>query len=172
MADSAPVSTPTFARRARRALPATGAIYGTILVTALVADLSEDPDYSDADIVISVVSTALVFWLAHVYASVLGTRLKGDTHRLRVLARHAALEEGPLILAAVVPCAVLLLGIAGVWSRDVSVSIAIGLGIASLFVYGARFARRLGHGLPVAAMSGALNALAGVVIVILKILIH
>lgn len=164
------MSTP--ARPARAPLHVTGAIYGTILVTALVAGLSEDPDYDDEDIVISVVSTAIVFWLAHVYARVLGERLDGDRHRLRALVRTAAGAEAPLVAAAVLPCAALLLGIAGAWSRNTSVTVAISIGVASLFAYGFRFGRRLDHGLATATLIGAANALAGGVIVVLKILIH
>jgi hypothetical protein len=164
------VSTP--ASPARGPLSATGAIYGTILVTALVAGLSEDPDYSDEDILISVVATAIVFWLAHVYAHVLGDRLEGGTHRLRELVRTAAGAESPLVYAAVLPCAALVLGLAGAWSRNTSVTIAVWLGVASLAAYGFRFGRRLGHGIPTSTLSAVANAFAGVVIVILKIVIH
>ncbi len=157
---------------ARQTVHATGAIYGTILVTALVAGLSEDPDYDPEDILISVLATAIVFWLAHAYARVLGDRLDGDQRGARALTRSALAAEWSLIQAALLPGAALLLGIAGVWSRNVSVSVAIGLGVASLFAYGFLFARRLRRGLAGALLTATLNALAGVTIVILKVLIH
>jgi hypothetical protein len=151
---------------------AAGAIYGTLLVTALVAGLSEDPDYSPTDILISVVSTAIVFWLAHAYARVLGERLDGDRRGARALIRTALAGEWPLIQAAVLPCAALLLGVAGAWSRNASVNVAIGLGVGALFAFGFRFARQLRRHLPAALLAGAFNALAGGVIVALKIAIH
>jgi positive regulator of sigma E activity len=151
---------------------AAGAIYGTLLVTALVAGLSEDPDYSPTDILVSVVSTAVVFWLAHAYARVLGERLEGDRRGARALIRTAAADEWPLMQAAVLPSAALLLGVAGAWSRNASVNVAIGVGVASLFTFGFLFARRLHRHVPAALLAGAFNALAGGVIVALKIAIH
>ena len=49
------------------------AIYGYILATSLVAAFSEDDDYSTTEVAVSVFVTGLVFWLAHVYASLLGS---------------------------------------------------------------------------------------------------
>jgi hypothetical protein len=149
-----------------------GAIYGTILVTALVAGLSEDPDYDAAEILVSVVSTAIVFWLAHVYARVLGARLDGDRRPARALTRSALVAEWPLMQSAALPCAALLLGVAGAWSRNTAVTVALSLGVASLFTYGVLFARRLHRALAGALLTGAVNALAGGVIVVLKVLIH
>jgi positive regulator of sigma E activity len=149
-----------------------GAIYGTILVTALVAGLSEDEDYDAAEILVSVVATAIVFWLAHVYARALADRLGGDRRPAREITRSALAAEWPLMQSAALPCAALLLGVAGVWSRNVAVTVAISLGVASLFAFGFLFARRLHRGLGGAVVTGAVNALAGVTIVVLKILIH
>src|SRR5436309_15320931 len=104
-----------------RAPRVTSAIYGTILVTALVAGLSEDPDYGSVDILASALTTAAIFWLAHVYAGVLGERLAGDERGTSTLTWAAMGEEWPLIQAAALPCAALLLSAAGVYSRDIGV---------------------------------------------------
>jgi hypothetical protein len=158
---------------AKRPVPrASEEIYGTILVTALVAGLSEDRDYGSVDIVVSVLSTAAVFWLAHVYARALGQRLGGDTRGTAALARDAMVAEWALIQSALAPCLALLLAVAGAYSRDTGVSVAIGLGVFSLFGFGFRFARRLHREVVGAALSGAVNALAGLVIVALKVAIH
>jgi len=45
------------------------AIYGNVLATSLVVAFSEDNDYSTTEIAVSVLVTGLVFWIAHVYAS-------------------------------------------------------------------------------------------------------
>ena len=50
-------------------------IYGTILITALVAGLSETEDIDAWQILVSVTVTTLVFWAAHVYAEVLSQQL-------------------------------------------------------------------------------------------------
>jgi len=150
---------------------ATGAIYGTILVTALVAGLSEDPDYTSRDILESVLVTAAVFWLAHVYARVLGERVGGDERGARALTRAAMVEEWPLLQAAALPCAALLLAVAGLFSRNTGVNLAIGLGVPSLFVFGFLCARRLHRPVMGALLTGGINALAGLVIIVLKLLI-
>jgi hypothetical protein len=160
------------AREVKPLRHATGAIYGTILVTALVAGLSEDPSYGSTDILASVLSTTVVFWLAHVYARVLGRRLEGDPRGTGELTREAMADEWPLIQAGALPCAALLLSAAGAYSRDAGVDLGIGLGVASLFGFGFLFARRLGGGVAGAWLAGAVNALAGLVIVALKVAIH
>jgi positive regulator of sigma E activity len=157
--------------RVEQGVRATGAIYGTILVTALVAGLSEDPDYNSRDILESVLITAAVFWLAHVYARVLGERVGGDERGARTLTWAAMLEEWPLLQAAVLPCVALLLGVAGLYSRNSSVNVAIGLGVASLLAFGFLFARRLRRPLMGALLTGGVNAVAGLVIIVLKLLI-
>ena len=51
------------------------AIYGQILSTAVVATLSEDEEYSVLDVLLAVVVSTLVFWIAHVYAESAAQRL-------------------------------------------------------------------------------------------------
>jgi hypothetical protein len=155
-----------------RAPRVTSAIYGTILVTALVAGLSEDPDYGSVDILASALTTAAIFWLAHVYAGVLGERLAGDERGTSTLTWAAMGEEWPLIQAAALPCTALLLSAAGVYSRDTGVDLGIGLGVASLFAFGFVLGWRLHRGLAGATLAGAISGLAGVVIVALKLIIH
>lgn len=148
------------------------AIYGTILVTALIAGLSEDPGYGNTDILISVVTTMLVFWAAHVYAEVLGSQARSDDPwGLRTI-RDAMLEERPLLEAGALPCFALVLGAVNAYQRDTSVRIAIGLGVVLLFVFGFVFARRLRHSLAGAILAGGFNGLVGVVIVVLKLILH
>jgi hypothetical protein len=148
------------------------AIYGTILATALIAGLSEDPGYGNTDILISVVTTVLVFWLAHVYAEVLGSQAReGDPWGFGII-RDAMVGEGRLLEASALPCFALVLGAVNAYPRDTSVRIAIGLGVASLFVFGFMFARRLRRSFWGAALAGAVNGSVGVVIVVLKLLLH
>jgi hypothetical protein len=148
------------------------AIYGTILVTALIAGLSEDPSYGNTDILISVVTTVLVFWVAHVYAEVLSSQARRDDPWGFRIVRDAMVGERPLLQAATLPCAILLLGAMNVYPRDTSVGVAIGFGVASLFVFGFAFARRLRHSFWGGVLAGAFNGGVGVVIVVLKLLLH
>ena len=56
-----------------------GAIYGTVIVTALVAGLSENDSLSEAEIVVGVVATMLAFWLAHAYGTLVARGTQGGT---------------------------------------------------------------------------------------------
>ena len=53
-----------------------GAIYGTILATSVVAGLSEGSQVDHGPGALVVLATSLVFWIAHVYAGVLGQHLE------------------------------------------------------------------------------------------------
>ncbi|MDX6650763.1 MAG: hypothetical protein QOJ97_2714, partial [Solirubrobacteraceae bacterium] len=59
------------ASREDRRVNLAGTIYGTVIATALVAGLSEDPDLSPGEIAVSVLSTMIAFWIAHAYAELL-----------------------------------------------------------------------------------------------------
>ncbi len=51
-------------------------IYGTILVTAVVAGTAADDEITALSGALVVLVTTLVFWLAHAYANALALRLK------------------------------------------------------------------------------------------------
>ena len=53
---------------------ASSAIYGTILVTAVIVALSEDPNASARELAEAVATTTVVFWLAHAYSDYIGRR--------------------------------------------------------------------------------------------------
>ena len=149
-----------------------GAIYGQILVTAVVATLSEEDDISAGETFAAVAVTMLVFWLAHVYAESVAKRL-GRGEPLKVgevwtIARY----EWPIAQAAVPALLVLGIGSLGLLSRDASVAIAIGLGVAELLGWGFIIARRSGMS-PLATLgSVAMNGAFGLAIVVLKVVVH
>jgi hypothetical protein len=149
-----------------------GAIYGTILVLAVIAALSEDDETSTGAIMLAVLATSLVFWLAHVYADVLAERAAGVTGTIRQLVRSAARREWPLIEAALAPCAPLLLGVAGVFSHNTAVTLALIVGLVDLFAWGYTGGRAW-HESRLAALLSALVAVAlGTVMVLLKGQLH
>ena len=76
-------------------------IYGTILITALVAGLSEDHGIDAWRILVSVTGTAIVFWLAHVYAEVLSQRLAAGRSLSWAETGKAMGEELPMIQAGI-----------------------------------------------------------------------
>jgi hypothetical protein len=149
----------------------TGAVYGQILVTAIVATLSEDHGISAGELLFWVVVTMLVFWLAHVYAEGVGRRLGRDTDLGFRDVRELAKDELPELQAALPAVAALTLGWLGALSRDTSVDLAIGLGVAALGGWGFVIARRSGLS-PWGTLTAVLvNGVFGLAIVGMKVLI-
>jgi hypothetical protein len=147
-----------------------GAIYGTILSTALIAAYSEDQSSDPLQVAAAVLVTALVFWLAHAYSG--------------VLARSADLDEGiglvpselarqwPIVSGSVPPVLPLLLAPMGVCSDYTAEQLAIAAGIALLGAVGMVIALRRGRG-PLGILIGAAeSAVFGIIVVGLKALIH
>ena len=148
------------------------AIYGLILSTAVVAAVSEDEDIDVGYVFVTVAVTAVVFWVAHVYAHFTAARMVDGAgvsgeERSRILRRQA-----PLMLGAVPALAALAVGWVGLISTETAVDLAIGLGVAALASCGFVMARRAQLSplwtILVTAFSGAL----GLVMVGLKLLVH
>ena len=148
------------------------AIYGYILATSLVAAFSEDDDYSTTEVAVSVFVTGLVFWLAHVYASLLGERYVAGRRLTRSEIGAEFYAEWPLVQAFIPSIAVLLLGTIGLLSDDTAVWLAIAVGLAALLLWSLEIGRRERLSpLELAAM-GLVNGLFGAAVVVLKVVVH
>jgi hypothetical protein len=149
-----------------------GAIYGTILATSVVAGLSESGQVGKAPAAAVVLGTSVVFWIAHVYAGVLGLHLERRRGLSFELVRGVMTHEWPILVSGVPPAVVLALGSLGFYDRATGYAIAIGVGVLSLVLWGVAYAREQGYGLVGILVAGGLNGLLGVVIVGLKVLVH
>jgi hypothetical protein len=148
------------------------AIYGTILVLAVVSVLSEDRSAGPGKILAAVLVTAVVFWLAHVYAGVLAGGVAGARADIWRLLAHTARSEWPLVQTALAPAVPLLLGAAGALGRSTAITLALAIGLVDLAGWGYASGRVLGQR-PLAAAGSALVAITfGVVLVALKGLLH
>jgi hypothetical protein len=148
------------------------AIYGTILVMAVITAFSHDDSVTSAELVGAVAATTLVFWVAHVYAEVLGRRLEGED-RLRLAEIRAVMRsEWPIVEAAFLPVLGLLLGVLSIVSDDTAVYIAIGAGVVELFGWGFAAGRKLGLSTRGTLLAGTVNGALGLVIVGLKVIVH
>ena len=121
-----------------------GTVYGTVIVMSTI--VAGSADHTGWDLTTLVASTALVIWIAHVYAHELGESIERH-HRLdwRGL-RGIATRQLPILAAALVPTVMLSLGAAGILHENRAIWAAIGVGLATLGIQGARYARveRLG----------------------------
>jgi hypothetical protein len=148
------------------------AIYGYILATSLVAAFSEDDDYSTTEVAVSVFVTGLVFWLAHVYASLLGERYAAGRRLTRSEIRAEFYAEWPLVQAFVPSIAVLLLGTIGLLSDDTAIWLAIAVGLAALLLWSLEIGRRERLSPLELAVMALVNGLFGVAVVLLKVVVH
>jgi hypothetical protein len=151
---------------------ASRAIYGQILVTSLVGALSEDSDIDAEYILVSVVATMLVFWLAHVYAEAMSRGLEAGRHLGWAEIRGLAAAEWPLVQAAFPTAIVLALGAIGVLSTETAVDIAIAVGVVALFSWGLAIGRASGSSWAAALFGAVISAGFGLVVVGLKGLVH
>jgi hypothetical protein len=154
---------------AQRSPALAGAIYGQILATAVLAGLSEDAGITSRELFADVAVTALVFWLAHVYAQALAARIGLSRGLTFSDVREVAAEEWPMVWAATPTLLALGLGWAGALSRDAAVTLGIGLGVAGLVAWGFLIARRSGMSRLGTLGAVMLNAAFGLAIVGLKI---
>jgi hypothetical protein len=151
---------------------ATEGVYGLILATAVIT-ISRELDPSDAGrAALSTLVTALVFWLAHVYARLLGRAVSQDRTSSRGAAAGAMREQWSLVEVAIPLVLVLALGAIGVIPDRAALVLATALALLELAAAGAYAAINQGAG-PAGTLTSAVIALAlGLSIVLLKVLIH
>jgi hypothetical protein len=142
-------------------------VYGTITAMATVTAFgNERHPWKLAQLV---VGTALVLWIAHLYAHGLSESISlREPLRPEALASIARREFG-IVLAAVLPTTALVLGALGVLRESSAVWLALGIGLATLAVEGARYARLEGFGFGGTSAAIAGNVALGLLVVALKV---
>ena len=144
------------------------AIYGSLLITALVAAQSRH-DANPEFIGFSVLVSVIVFWLMEVWSGLVSLRVQGPTTLAET--REVAVHESPMLAAAVLPALAL-----GTWRLqmldvDQAITLALIVSVAQLFLWGLAVGRAIGKGWPVALVVATVDCLLGLVIVVLKVLV-
>ncbi len=147
------------------------AVYGSILAAGVVASLDVG-DVTDGDMTAALAGTMLVFWLAHVWSEAIGDRIKDPRPYTWRRVRAVAAWHWPMVQASLGPLGALVLADLGVWSLDTAVTVALAVSIAQLVGWGVVVGRRTFAGWPAALLSGAVDGMLGVAIVVLKTLVH
>lgn len=153
------------------------AIYGVVLVAGLVVIIADGTDASWR-VLVKVLATLLVFWLAHVYAGVvahLGDR-RDDAlpagPRLATALRASFMHSWGMLLAGLIPVVVLALGVAKLLSDSQAMWGTLWAAVAVLGALGwlgvAAWTPRPGGRLAAALVTSLL----GLVLVALKVLVH
>jgi hypothetical protein len=147
-----------------------GAVYGTIVVLAsLAAGARYENDLWRLEG--AVVASALVLWVAHMYAHGLGESLQLGRRLTGGERRAVAQREVSIALAAVLPVAAVTLGALGIIRSNTAVWIALGIGVATLAVQGLRYAQLEGFGLPGTLLAVAINVALGLALVAVKVIL-
>ena len=145
-----------------------GTVYGTILALSVIAATGATGPAEPWKLAGFVASSAVVFWLAHVYASALDQSIRSgrrlDLASLEGVARH----EAAIPLAAVPAIVALSLGALGVLRESRSIGLAMGLGVATLGVQAWRYSQLESLGTSKTIAVVAWNVALGLVIVGLK----
>ena len=148
-----------------------GAIYATIVSMAVIATSAKDPSLGPVLIAFWAAVTALIFWLAHVYADIVA----GGYARFRdagQVARHALRREWPLVQGAMIPSVAMLLTVVTPINTDTATWVAMGAGMVMLFATGLLIGARDQMSWSRRIFVGCVNASFGLVIVGLKVWVH
>ncbi|MFB7252355.1 hypothetical protein [Microbacterium sp. NPDC056234] len=151
------------------------AVYGTILVSGLIAVSSAHGETSFV-VLLTVAITIVVFWGAHVYAGTVArvgeTDASGQLTGVGAAFRTSIQRTFGLLTSATVPAAILLAGTTRVIPDDLAIDAALWSGTVILAFLGYVAFFRRGSSLLV-RLAGALGtACFGIVFVILKAFVH
>ncbi len=148
------------------------ATYGLIVAMSILAVWSVEHDPQASEVLESLVGTAVIFWIAHVYAAIteemMRSRRRPTPTELRVLIAH----EWPIVEVAVLPALVMGLAVAGALKTETAITVALYLCLAELAAAGFVSAWRTGSRGLAFLMLGGVSVVLGIAIVILKTLTH
>jgi hypothetical protein len=156
--------------RIRREHFAAGAIYGTVAFLTILVLLEEDrTDPKDAAAIL--VGTALVFWLAHVYAHLVPRiAAAGRLRTGRFL--ETAQDQIGILAAAAIPLIPLVLAMLGVLEDPAGLQAAIAVGVLSLAAFAVREARAAGLSWITSLWVATVLLVAGIGMLWLEVLLH
>lgn len=154
-----------------RAHQISGAIYGTILASTVVAAVGNDPEKLDRALLIVLVTSA-VFYAAHVYSVAVAARLVAGRQLTRRESLDIAKAEWPMLQSSFPIAIPLALGAVGVISEDAASTVALLVGIGALFTYGVIIGVREEKGHFHVFLNALIVGSFGVLILLLKVLVH
>src|SRR5215211_908043 len=135
-----------------------GVITGTVVSSAVIA--AAVGHLEETRLVIAILATAIIYWLAHLHARTLGDAVKHHRHPMGSL-REALAETWPILAASLVPAAILF--VTQLFGANVGTAawIAVIASTALLTVYSFLAGRRGGLGLGGSLLSAAVGAMLG-----------
>ncbi|USQ85529.1 hypothetical protein NFX46_18165 [Streptomyces phaeoluteigriseus] len=145
----------------------TGGVYGSMLAASVILGAGSLGSFPRAELVVLLLLTGVVFWVAHVHAQLFGARLAEEALDRRVVLQVCR-DEWPIVKAAVPPAAAVaispLLGldVRGAFWLALSVAVAGQVGWSVAAAHRAGASRRL------VAATASVNLLLGLLIISFK----
>lgn len=147
-------------------------VYGLIIVAGMIV-VSRELTASSVNALISVVATLIVFYAAHVYSAAVSWLANGPGHRsLGQAVRHGIRESSGMVLVAIIPVVILLLGTLGVLDDSNAVWIALSVDVTLLGLLGWTIAAARTTSVWGRLASMLVTAGFGAVLIGLKALVH
>jgi hypothetical protein len=146
-----------------------GIITGTVVSAAVIA--ASVGHLEDTRLILAILGSAFIYWLAHLHARTLGDAVKHHTHPVDAL-KEALAETWPILAAALVPAVILfLLQVLGV---DIRIDAWIAVIACTVLLTGYSFfaGRRGGLSFGGSLISASIGALLGMLIIGLKASLH
>ncbi len=158
--------------RLTRVLVSEEAIYGLVLVSAMIV-VSGSLVGTSANALFTVVVTVIVFFFAHVYAGTIARLAAGGSAaRLRSSFTEAIRHSQGMLVVAVVPVLVLMLGVLRIVDDEAAVWTALAVDIVFLAALGWFVVSRWTSRLWPRVASALITAAFGAIIMLLKALVH
>ena len=145
-------------------------VYGIVLVTALIAVGWEDD--TDLEVLLFVVGTVFVFWLAHIYAAVVASRAAETPLALRTAVQRGIRHTYGMLVAMLIPAALLLLAVIDVVEEYTAYYLALGSGIVLLAAIGYANAARNRSRWPWRVGGVLATTGLGALVIVLSIIVH
>ncbi|MFG2944460.1 hypothetical protein [Streptomyces adustus] len=146
----------------------TGGIYGSLLAASVVVGAGTLGPLPRLELVLLLLATSLVFWIAHVHAQLFGARLVRQS-----LDRHAVMavcrEEWPIVNAAVPPA--IAVGVSALLGMDLAGTLwlTLAVAVAGQVGWSIAAAREARASWALAVSAGVVNLVIGLLIVVLKV---
>ncbi|MFF9038812.1 hypothetical protein ACF090_25455 [Streptomyces sp. NPDC014892] len=146
----------------------TGGVYGSMLASSVIIGAGAPGAYPRLEIVLLLLLTGLVFWIAHVHAQLFGARLAQRSPDRRIVL-EVCRDEWPIVKAAVPPAAAV--AVSPLLGLDVQGSLWLALAVAVVGQVGwsVAAARRAHAPRGLVAVTASVNLLLGLLIVALKL---
>jgi hypothetical protein len=146
-------------------------IYGTLLAAVVLATKTHK-GVTGAGIFWSAVGALVLYWIAHVYADVIGAQLKTRKRPSWGTITHAGVEHWSRLRASLIPVVVFEIVRLARGSVNTSVLSALWLTVGLLGAWGATAAFRSGARGVALAIETLVCVGLGVLVVVLKIVLH